>query len=325
MDILKLIKDRALEKSNKILLIEGEDERVIEAASMAVKEKVCRPTLLGDRGKIEKAAKEKGISLDGVEVLDYENHPEIDEYAERLAELRKHKGLTKEKAKELLKNPNYFGALMLKLGECDGAVGGCKFSTAEWMRPVFQIIGTKEGVKTVSAVCFFIVKDRVLFFSDTDFSIKPDTEQLAQIAINAADFVKGIGVGPKVALLSYSTKGSGEHPSLQPIRDALEIVKKKRSDILIDGELQLDAAINPEAAKKKCPDSVLKGEANVLVFPDITVGNVLTHGLMQLTDYKFYGSFPVGLAKPIMNGGRSFNAKEIFDAITACAMECNLK
>lgn len=310
-----MIEKKAKQNLKKILLIEGEDERVIKAAKLAAKGKVCIPVLLANINSNSK----------GIETIDYKNHPELKTFAKELYELRKHKGMTIEKAKELLKNPNYFGALMLKLGKVDGAVGGCKFSTAEWMRPVFQIIGTKEGVKTVSAVCFFIVKDKVYFFSDTDFNIKPDNEQLAQIAINAADFVKGIGIKPKVALLSYSTKGSGEHESLQPIREALAIIKKKRADIIIDGELQFDAAINPDAAKKKYPGSAIKGDANVLIFPDITVGNVLIHALTQLTNYRFFGSFPVGLTKPIMNGGRSFDAKQILDVITACAMECNLE
>lgn len=325
MDILKLIKEKAQEKKNKILLVEGEDPRIIEGASIAVKEGICNPALLGNKETVEKTAKENNLSLEGIEIIDYTNYPDIDKLAEQLAELRKHKGLTKEKAKELLKNPNYFGALLLKLDKVDGAVGGCKFSSAEWMRPVFQVVGTKKEVPIVSAISFFIIKDKVFFISDTDFNIKPDKDKLAQIAINAADFVKGLGIEPKVALLSYSTKGSGEHPSLTFIREALAIVKEKRPDMLIDGELQVDAAINSDAAKKKCPDSVLKGEANTLIFPDITVGNVLTHSLIQFTDYRFYGAFPVGLAKPIMNGGRSFTPKQVYDAITACAMECNLK
>lgn len=325
MDILKLIEQKAKEKKRKILLVEGEDDRLIKAAEMAVKEKVCEPILLGNKKKIEKIAKENKVSLNNITILDYENHPDLNKFAEELAELRKHKGLTVGQAKELLKNPNYFGALMVKLGKADGAIGGCKYSTAEWIRPVFQIIGTKKGVPIVSAVCFFVINTKVYFFSDTDFNIKPDKEQLAQIAINAADFVNGLGIKPKVALLSYSTKGSGEHESLTFIREALEIVKTKRPDIIIDGELQLDAAINPDAAKRKCPDSPLKGEANILIFPDITVGNVLTHALAQWTNYTWYGSFPVGLDKPVINGGRSFDAKQIYNLILACAMECNLK
>jgi len=324
MDILKLIKTKAKKKIRKILLIEGEEDRVIKAASMAANARVCEPVLLGDKGSIIKSAAKLGVDLDGVDILEYKNHPRLDEFSKELYELRKHKGLTLEQAKELLQNPNYFGALMLKLGKVDGAVGGCKFSSADWMRPVFQVIGTKKDVPIVSAICFMLIKDKVFFFSDTDFIIKPDKEQLAQIAINANEFVKNIGITPKIALISYSTKGSGEHPSLSLIREALEIVKNKRSDIIIDGEVQVDASINKEAAKKKCPDSVLKGEANVFVFPDITVGNVLLHSLVQWTDFQFFGSFPVGLAKPVINGGRNFTPEQVYDAITACAMEVNM-
>ena len=325
MDILQLIKEKALEKKNKILLIEGEDDRLVKAAALAVEERVCDPILLGSKETIIKVAAKKGVDLNGISIIEYVNHPNLDQYVEKLVELRHHKGMTKDKARELLKNPNYFGALMLKLGECDGAIGGCDYSSAEWMRPVFQIIGARKGVSTVSAISFFVIGDKVYFFSDTDFNIKPDSKQLAQIAINAADFVKGLGIEPKVAYLSYSTKGSGEHPVLELIRDALEVVQKKRPDITIDGELQLDAAINPDAASRKCPDSVLKGEANTLIFPDITVGNVLIHGLVQWTDYQFFGAFPVGLNHPVMNGGRSFDAMQIYNLIAACAMQCNLR
>lgn len=325
MDILTLIKNKAKEKKNKILLIEGEDNRIIKAASMAVKDKICQPVLLGDEELIKKIAAKDGVDLNGIEILEYKGHPKLNEFAQQLYKLRKHKGLTLEKAKELLQNPNYFGALMLKLGLYDGAVGGCKYSTAEWMRPVFQVIGTKKGVTTVSAICIAHIKDKVYFFSDTDFIIKPEKEQLAQIAVNAAKFVNGLGIIPKIAVLSYSTKGSGEHPSLQLIRDSILIVREKHKEIIIDGELQLDAAINPDAAKRKGADAILHGDANVLIFPDITVGNVLLHALMQWTDCKVFGSFPVGLSKPVANGGRSMTAEQICDIITACAMLANLR
>jgi phosphate acetyltransferase len=323
MDIIKLINKKAKEKKRKILLIEGEDERVIEAASLAVKNNICTPVLLGNKKNIIKTAREKRFDLKDISIED-NTEQDFDGLALKLYDIRKNKGTTVQEAKKLLQNPNYLGALFVKLGEYDGAVGGCKFSTADWMRPVFQIIGPKKGVSTISAICFFVIKDNVYFFSDTDFNIMPDSNQLAEIAINANDFVRGLGIKPKIALLSHSTKGSGEHESLIPIRAALQIVKGKRKDIIIDGEIQLDAAVNPESAKRKCPNSILEGNANVLIFPNIAVGNVLTHALFQWTDYKFVGSFPLGLTKPVMNGGRSFNSRQIYDLIVACAMECNL-
>lgn len=323
MDMPKLIEKIAKKKMRKILLIEGEDERIIKAASLAIKDKIARPVLLGKKEFIEKIAKKNKIDLKNIEIVDFKNYREISKLENNLFDLRKHKGLTIEQAKDLLKNPNYFGAMLLKEGIVDGAVGGCKFSTAEWMRPVFQLIGTKEKGSIVSAVCIMPIKERVFFFSDTDFNIIPNENELAQIAINASDFAKSF-VKPKVALLSYSTKGSGEHPSLEPIKKALDIIRKSRPDIIIDGELQLDAAVNPVAAKRKCPDSVIKGDANVLIFPNISVGNILLHAFGQFTEYRFFGSFPVGLAKPVMNGGRSFNEKQIYDLILGCAMVCNL-
>lgn len=325
MDILKLIKEKAQEKINKILLVEGEDERIVKGASMAVEEKICNPILLGNKETIIKAASKKNANLDGITILDYKNHPELDEFAEKLAELRKHKGLTVKEAKELLKNPNYFGALMVKLGKADGAVGGCKFSTADWMRPVFQIIGRKKGVSVVSGCVIVMYDDKPYFISDSDFNIVPDSGQLAQIAINAAGFAKGLGVKPKIALLSYSTKGSGEHPSLEKIREALEIVKEKKPELAIDGELQFDVAVDPSHAKRKCPDSIIQGDANVLIVPDITSANILIHFIDQWTEYKFYGTFALGLEKPVGNGGRGFTPEQVKDLIASCAMQCNLK
>lgn len=325
VDVVALMKKLATKKLRKILLIEGEDERILKGAVMAVEKNICEPVLLGNQKIILKLSAKLGLDPSGISIIEYKGHPKLDDYARELAEIRKKKKLSIEEAKKLLENPNYFGALLLRLGEVDGAVGGCKYSTADWMRPVFQVVGSKEGISIVSGICFMSFKDKTFFFADTDFIIKPNKEELAQIAINSNDFVKGLGIKPKVALLSHSTKGSGEHPSLEFIRDALRIVKKKRPDIVIDGEMQFDAAINPKAAKKKCPDSPIKGEANVLVFPDIAVGNVLIHALMEFTDSELYGSFPVGLSKPVINGGRNFSAKEIYDSILACAAEANMK
>ncbi|MBR9699202.1 phosphate acetyltransferase [Candidatus Woesearchaeota archaeon] len=320
MDIIAELKEKAQKNPKRLLFVEGDDMRVVKAAALCAAAKVCKPVVLAKKESQEDAKKE-GIALEGIDFIDYITSDKLDDYVAKLVELRKHKGMTEEKARELLKNPAYFGAMMLKLKEVDGAAGGNSMSTAEWMRPVFQVVGPKKGVKTVSAVCFIPMKEKVVFFGDTDFIIDPNVEQLAQIAINAADFAKGIGIEPKVALLSYSTKGSGEHEVLKPIREALALVKKQRPDIIVDGEMQVDAAVNPKAAQKKSPDSPLKGEANVLIFPNITVGNVLIHSLGQWTDYKLYGSFPVGLSRPVANGGRSFSPEQIFESVVPLCAE----
>lgn len=325
MSIMELIKEKAKKRLNRIALIEGEDERVIEAANIALKEKIAKPVLIGEENKIKEIAKKHNLSLDGIEIIDYKNYKEIDNLTEKLYELRKHKGLTLEKAKEWLKNPNYFGALITKLGMVDGVVGGCKFSTAEYMRPVFQVIGKRKDVLLVSGVFMMEHKGRIVVMSDGDFNIMPNEEQLAQIAINAAEFAKGFGLKPKVAMLSHSTKGSGEHPILERIRKATEIVKQKKPDLVIDGEMQFDAAYNPDAAKRKCPDSVIQGDANVLIFPDIVSANIFAHSMLQLTDIPFIGTFAVGLDKIAVNGGRGYGADKIADCIMNCAMQINMK
>ena len=325
MSIMELIRKKAKKKMNKIALIEGEDERVIEAAGIALKDKIAKPVLIGEEKKIKEIAKKHNLSLNGIEVIDYKNYKGINKLAEKLYELRKHKGMTLEEAKMLLKNPNYFGALITKLGIVDGVVGGCRFSTAEYMKPVFQVIGKRKGVLLVSGVFVIEHKGRVTILSDGDFNIMPSEEELAQITINAADFAKGLGFKPKIAMLSHSTKGSGEHPILERIRKAIEIVKQKRKDIIIDGEMQFDAAYNKNSAKRKCPKSVIHGDANVMIFPDIMSANIFAHALAQLTDIPFIGTFAVGLDKIAVNGGRGYNAKQIAQCIMYCAMQVNMR
>ncbi|MBS3135714.1 hypothetical protein J4401_02025 [Candidatus Woesearchaeota archaeon] len=321
MNIMSLMREIALRKKRRILLVEGEDDRLIKAAAISASAGLSVPVLLGNKKNILKKAGKFGIVLDGADIME---HIPTEKDVEELVSIRKHKGMTAVKAREMLNDPNAYAALQLRRGIVDGAIGGFKFSTAEWMRPVLQIIGTDKNTTLVTAVCFLVVGERVLFFSDTDFVIKPGHKELAQIAVNAARFVNSLGIVPKVALLSYSTHGSGDNPVLKDIHEALELVRASCPSLVIDGEIQFDAAYSPESAERKCPGSPLKGEANVFIFPEITVGNVLIHALTQLTNFEFFGTFPVGLAKPVINGGRSSGVDKIVNAITACAMQANI-
>ena len=325
VDIITLIKERARKHLKRVLLVEGEDERLIEAASKAVAQKLAKPVLLGNEKIIKNIAKDKKISLEGIEILDYQKLDDLNsKYAKQLYELRKAKGLELEEAQRLIQNPNYFGALYVRLGKADAAVGGCKYTTAEFMKPCFQVIGKRKDVACASGVSAIIKDDKVILLSDTDFNIKPSVEELAQIAINAAECAAALGFTPRVALLSHSTKGSGEHPSLQPIRDAVALVKKKKPELIVDGELQADAAINPEAAKRKCPNGIIQGDANVLIFPDIFSANIVCHLLHQLAHIEIFGSFAWGMDKPVTNGGRGYNADEILNVIATAAFQANL-
>ncbi|MBI2136095.1 phosphate acetyltransferase [Candidatus Woesearchaeota archaeon] len=325
VDLVNLIKERARKHLKRVLLVEGEDDRIIEAASKAVAQKLAKPILLGDERIIKNIAKDKQISLDGIEILDYKKFDDLNsKYAKQLYELRKAKGLGLEEAQRLMQNPNYFGTLYVRLGKADAVVGGCKFTTAEFMKPAFQVIGKRKDVVCASGVSAIVMGDRVIFLSDTDFSIKPSVEELAQIAMNAAECAQSLGFTPKVALLSHSTKGSGEHPCLQPIREALAIVKKKRPELIIDGEMQADAAISLNSAKRKCPGSVIQGDANVLIFPDIFSANISCHLLHQLAKIEIFGSFAWGMDKPVTNGGRGYNADEILNVIATAAFQANL-
>ncbi len=325
INIVALIKDCARKHLKRVLLVEGEDDLIIEAASKAVAEKLAKPVLLGDERIIKNIAKDKKINLDGIEILDYKKLDDLNsKYAKQLYELRKAKGLELEEAQRLIQNPNYFGTLYVRFGKADAVIGGCKFTTAEFMKPAFQVIGKRKDVVCASGVSAIVMDDKVIFLSDTDFNIKPSVEELAQIAMNAAECAQSLGFTPKVALLSHSTKGSGEHPSLQPIREALAIVKKKKPELIIDGEMQADVAINPNSAKRKCPDSVIQGDANILIFPDIFSANISCHLLHQLAKIEIFGSFAWGMDKPVTNGGRGYNADEILNVIATAAFQANL-
>lgn len=325
IDIKKKLVKLAQSQKRRILLIEGEDERVIEAARFAADKNLVHPLLLGSRKEIEKIAKKKGISLENIEIVDYLKLGDFYDYVHKLVEIRKKKGMAKDEAEKLLKNPNYFGALYVRLGKADGALGGCKYSTAEWMKPVFQVIGKRDDVFCVSGCFILTIKDRMFICSDSDLVIAPSAEELAQIAVNAAAFAQQFGLSPKVALLSHSTKGSGEHPSLDRIREACKIANDKAPEFLIDAEYQFDAATNPKSAARKCPGAKIQGDANVLVFPEIMAANIFAHSFTQLTDCRMYGTFTVGLRNAVANGGRSWNAEQIVDGIVSCAAQVNME
>jgi phosphate acetyltransferase len=317
---MKQIFEKATSNPKKIVLQEGDDERTIEAAIESTKKGIAKITIIGNPANMEKMAKDKGGSLDGIEVIDKNNYPKLDEYAKKYFELRKHKGITEEEAKEKIADPLYYGAMMVRQNDVDAFVAGAVYSTAEVCRASIQIIGLKEGIKTLSSFFVMILpkkefgKDGILFYADCGVVIDPNDAQLADIAIAAAESYEMLmGEKPKVALLSCSTKGSAKHSRISKVQSALKIVQEKVPDMMIDGELQGDAALVASVGEKKAPDSKVAGEANVLVFPDLDSGNIAYKLTERLAGAEAYGPILQGTLKPCCDLSRGCKASDIMN------------
>jgi len=322
MKLIKIMENIAKKKIARVVICEGWDERCIQAAADLKQKKLAEPILLGNPKEIKKKSSKLGVNIDGVEIHDFKNSSLRKELVEKLVELRKNKGLTKKDAEKLIEDENYFGCMFTHVGYADAVVGSAICSTAALMRPVLQILRKKEGLVSEVGIFEDVKNKRTMFVSDPSLNISPTSEQLAQIALNAAECVREFGIEPKVAMLSFSTKGSGGNgPEVQLIRDALKLVKKEDSKLLIDGEMQVDAAVNPEAAKRKCPDSPLKGEANTLIFPNLTASNISLHALMQFSDSELGFTIIKGLEKPAGILGRTTPLDSVRNVTLSCAMQ----
>jgi phosphate acetyltransferase len=325
-DVKKLLLEKAKRKEVRVIVTEAEDERVLKAAERALKEKTAKPILLGDdEEKIRQGIKRLKIDLKDTEIYAPSTYGEKEELARQLYELRKHKGLSLEDAKKLLDDQFYLGCMLIHSGKADAITGTCVYPTASLMRPGLQIIKTKKGISTVTGVIMMLDKkfDKVFFVSDASINIDPNAEQLADMAINTAKAAESLGFKPKVAMLSGSTKGSAKHPTFQKIIDAVEIAKKKNPNLLIDGELQLDAAIKEDGARRKCPDSPLKGQANCLIFPDLNAANIGVKIWDDFGDVLMLGPLNMGFRKPVHDLGRTYKPEDIANTIMLCAYMAN--
>ena len=327
-NIIDTIISRAKENIKTIVLPEAMDERVLKAAELATKEKIANIVLVGDENKIINKAKEISVDLTGVNIENPVLSENYELYIKTLYELRKEKGMTLEKAHELVKDEIYFGVLMVKLGHADGLVCGAVHTTADTLRPALQIIKAKPGTKAVSA--FFLMEipnsdyEKEYIFSDCGLLPYPTQEELAQIAIDSNDTYKLlVDKQPKVAMLSFSTLGSAEGETIDKTKNALEIVKMLRKDILIDGELQLDAAIDSKVASSKAPKSKVAGQANVLIFPDLNAGNIGYKLVERFAKANAYGPITQGLAKPVNDLSRGCKIEDIVGVIAITSIQAN--
>lgn len=329
MDLLTGFKEKAKANKRRIVLPEGNEIRTLKGAAQAVQEGLADPILLGDAEEIRALAAKEGVSLDGLTVIDIASSEYLADFADMFYELRKHKGMTPEKAADTVRNPLYFGNLMLMKGMADGLLAGADNSTGNVLRAALQTVKTKPGIKNVSGAFVMIVPDTtygddgVLIFGDCAVNPNPDSQQLADIAISCAETKQSlVGGEANVALLSFSTKGSAKHENVDKVTAALELVKEKRPDLSVDGELQLDAAIVPSVADKKAPGSTVAGHANVLVFPDLQAGNIGYKLVQRFAGATAIGPILQGMAKPVNDLSRGCSVQDVVDMIAITALQC---
>ena len=324
------LKARAKENIKTIVLAEGEEIRTIKAAAIVKAEGYAKNILLGNPEKISKMAADAGVDIEGVEIIDPSEGNE--EFAELFAELRKKKGVTIEQARETVKDPLYYGVMMVKTGKVDGMVAGAVNSSANVIRPSLQILKTAPNTKIVSA--FFIMnvpdcdmgENGTFVFADCGLNQQPTADELSEIAISsAASFKSLVGAEPKVAMLSYSTYGSAKHDDVTKVTTATQLVKEKAPDIMVDGELQLDAAIVASVGAQKAPASPVAGKANVLVFPDLDAGNIGYKLVQRLANAEAYGPIPQGLARPVNDLSRGCSADDIVGVVAITAVQAQLQ
>ena len=325
MAIIDKIKAKAKADIKHIVLPEGEEIRNVQAAVMIRDQGLAKLTLLGNPAKVKEVA--AGADLTGIDIIDPVDSDKAPLYAATLYDLRKAKGMTEEEAAKKVADPMYYGIMMVKLGDADGLVSGAIHSTGDMLRPALQVIKSKPGMKTVSSCFLMECPDKsfgdngVMIFSDCGVNIDPDAEQLANIALGAADSARSLaGMEPRVAMLSFSTKGSAKHDNVTKVQEATRIAKEMAPDLALDGELQLDAALVEKVGQLKAPGSKVAGHANVLVFPDLGAGNIGYKLVQRLAHAEAYGPILQGIAKPCNDLSRGCSAEDIVAtvAITAC-------
>lgn len=308
--MMKFLKESVQGKGIRIVFTEGEDKRIQEAAQRLHEENMVVPVLLGNADVMAKVASENGFKLDGIECIDPET-ADIEEMVTKMVELRKGK-MTEEQCRELLKKGNYFGTMYVKMGFAAGLLGGATYTTADTVRPALQLIKTKPGNSIVSSVFMMLRGEETYGMADCAINIDPSADELAEIATQTAHTCRQFGMDPKVAMLSYSSFGSGKGPSVDKVREASDKLKAMDLDFAVDGEMQFDAAFSAEVGKLKAPNSKVAGEANVFVFPDINAGNIGYKIAARLGGFEAVGPILQGLNNPTNDLSRGCNADEVY-------------
>ena len=328
MSFIEDIMNRARQEIKTIVLPEATDIRILKATDKILKEEFCKIILVGNKTEILNLAKENDLNVSKAEIVEPQTSENYEEYVNAFYELRKHKGMTEEKAKELMLDPVFFGMMMVKQKKADGLVSGAAHSTADTLRPALQILKTLPGTKLVSTFSIMVVpncefgENGVFAFADCGLNQNPNSEELSEIAISTAkSFKQIIGKEPRVAMLSYSTMGSAKAEEVDKVRIATQLAKEKAPELAVDGEMQFDAAIVPEIAKSKAPESKVAGKANTLVFPDLQAGNIGYKLVERLAKAEAYGPICQGMAKPVNDLSRGCKAEDIVGVVAITCVQ----
>jgi phosphate acetyltransferase len=329
MSLMNQIVERAKANKQRIVLPEGTEERTLKAANQLLADEVAELILIGNPDEIMGLAKEWGLENIGkATIIDPINHPKKEEYAQLLCELRKKKGMTIEEARALVEKPLYLGCLIIKAGDADGQLAGAKNTTGDVLRPALQIIKTTPGITCVSGGMLLLTQapecgeNGVLFVGDVAVTPMPDANQLAQIAVCTAQTAQAVaGIDPRVAMLSFSTKGSAKHEVVDKVTEALAIAKEMAPELKIEGELQADAALVPRIGQSKAPGSEIAGYANVLVFPCLEVGNIAYKLVERLGHATAIGPVLQGIARPVNDLSRGCSIDDIYNMVAITAMQ----
>lgn len=329
MSFIENIKEEAKKEIKTIVLPESEDLRILEATQLVLEEGFANVVLIGNPDDINKLAEENNVNLTGAQIINPATSNDFSRYANDLYELRKNKGMTLDQAKELLmSNSRYFATMMVKEGDADGFVSGASHPTSDTLRPALQILKAAPGTKLVSAFFVMVLPDNqygeegVFIFADSGLNEYPDADALSEIAISSSkSFKELIGREPKVAMLSYSTHGSAHSPLTDKVVEATKLLKEKAPDLICDGEIQLDAAIIPEIAERKAPESPLKGNANILIFPDLDAGNIGYKLTQRFGHAEAYGPLCQGVSKAVNDLSRGCSSKDIAGVVAITAVQ----
>jgi len=312
---------RASKHKVRIVLPESMDERILRAAEIVHRRSIAEIILLGEKETICNRAKTFGISLDGLEFIDPQDSDLLDRFSRRFYELRKDKGMTLDLARDRMRNWTYFATMMVEQGLADGMVSGASHSTAETVLPALQIIKTKPGIEIVSSIFFMCLDTKVLVYGDCAIVPDPNPEELAQIAVESALSAKAFGIEPIVAMLSYSSGESGKGKDVEKVRKAVTIANSMRPDLLIEGPIQYDAAIDPEVGRKKMPKSLVAGRATVFIFPDLNTGNNTYKAVQRSTNAIAIGPVLQGLRKPVNDLSRGCSVEDIVSTVAITAVQ----